>query len=181
MKHQHMDEVYMRAALDQARQALEAGEFPVGCVIAGPSGIIATGGRTQSRRSTPSEIDHAEINALRDFYAVSHTGDPRQLSLYATLEPCLMCFAAALIAGIGRVVYAYEDVMGGGTACDTKHLAPIYRNARVQIVAHLLRKQSLELFYRFFSNPENIYLQHTLIADYTLGQISEHGPPIARK
>ncbi|MFO7860235.1 MAG: nucleoside deaminase [Desulfosalsimonas sp.] len=170
MNHQKADETYMRAALDQAQQALDAGEFPVGCVIAGPGGVIAGGGRSHSRQQRPSEIDHAEINALKQFYELSYTGDPRQLSIYTTLEPCLMCFAAILIADIGRIVYAYEDVMGGGTACKTDNLPPLYRNAGVRVVSNMMRRQSLDLFFRFFSDPENTYLCHSMLAAYTLAQ-----------
>ena len=170
MDHQKTDETYMQAALNQAQQALDAGEFPVGCVIAGPGGVIAGGGRTHSRKQRPSEIDHAEINALKQFYEASYTGEARQLSIYATLEPCLMCFAAILIAGIGRIVYAYEDVMGGGTACKTGNLPPLYRNAAVRVVPNMMRQQSLDLFFRFFSDPGNTYLCHSMLAAYTLAQ-----------
>jgi tRNA(adenine34) deaminase len=162
------DLVFMGQALDQAEKALEAGEFPVGCVIAGPSGVIATGGRTCSRQQTPSEIDHAEINALKNFYSLCHGQDRRKLTIYATLEPCLMCFAAILISGICRIVYAYEDVMGGGTGCCTKKLAPIYRNAQIQIVSNMMREQSRQLFYRYFSDPQNTYLKNTMFAEYVL-------------
>ncbi|MBS0012645.1 MAG: nucleoside deaminase [Desulfobacterales bacterium] len=170
MNHQKIDETYMQAALEQAQQALDAGEFPVGCVIAGPGGVVAGGARSHSRKQTPSEIDHAEINALKRFYELSYKGDPGQLRLYTTLEPCLMCFAAILIAGIGRIVYAYEDVMGGGTACKTGNLPPLYRNAGLSVVSSMMREQSLDLFFRFFSNPENTYLRHSMLAAYTLAQ-----------
>jgi tRNA(adenine34) deaminase len=40
--------------------------------------------------------------------------DRSTVTMYCTMEPCLMCFSAILLSGIGRIVYAYEDVMGGG-------------------------------------------------------------------
>ncbi|MFW6081198.1 MAG: nucleoside deaminase, partial [Desulfosalsimonas sp.] len=84
------------------------------------------------------------------------------------MEPCLMCFGAAVISGIKRIVYAYEDVMGGGTACSLENLPPLYRDAEIRVIRHVLREQSMELFYRFFSDPQNTYLQGTLLAEYTL-------------
>lgn len=165
-----MDEKYMRAALGEAAGALEAGEFPVGCVIAGPAGVAATGARRRSMGPNVNEIDHAEITAIKRFYESAFPADPQELTLYVTMEPCLMCFGAAIIAGIKRVVYAYEDVMGGATKCRIEELPPLYSNVQIRIVPHLLREESLELFYSFFSNPENAYLQGTLLAEYTLCQ-----------
>ena len=170
MQQHDRDEAFMAAALGQAEKALEAGEFPVGCVIAGHSEIVAAGGRSASSGPAANEIDHAEITALKRLYESGYPGPRRELTMYVTMEPCLMCYGAAMIAGIGRIVYAYEDVMGGGTACGLEELAPLYKNAGVRIVAHVLRQQSLALFYRFFSDPQNTYLQGTLLAEYTLCQ-----------
>lgn len=164
----HTDRTFMNAALQEAAAALEAGEFPVGCVIAGPDGVAATGARIRSRGLKANETDHAEITAIKELYESGYSGNLRELSLYSTMEPCLMCFGAALIAGIRRIVYGYEDVMGGGTRCSLRDLPPLYREAEVQIVPHVLREESRELFYRFFSDPQNTYLQGTLLAEYTL-------------
>lgn len=170
MNIRQQDETLMGAAIEQAAKALENGEFPVGCVIADGSRILAGGGRQSSRGGTANEIDHAEILALKALYETFPDMDGSHLSLYATLEPCLMCFGAILIAGIGRVVYAYEDVMGGGTGCGRRDLPPLYRNRSVTVVPHVCREQSLELMQRFFSDPDNPYLQGTLLAEYTLKQ-----------
>lgn len=168
MSRHEIDEKFMRAALDAAQKALEEGEFPVGCVIAGPEGIAAAGGRRCSKGSCANEIDHAEITALRSLYESGFSGEISRLSMYCTMEPCLMCFGAALISGISRIVYAYEDVMGGGTGCSLESLPPLYRDLKVQVIPHVLREESMELFYRFFSDPQNTYLQGTLLAEYTI-------------
>ncbi|MCF8110712.1 MAG: nucleoside deaminase [Desulfobacteraceae bacterium] len=162
------DEKFMRAALKEAGAALEAGEFPVGCVIAGPSGVVAAGERRCSKGQKANEIDHAEITAIKALYDSGFLENPGQLTLYSTMEPCLMCFGAILIAGIRRIVYGYEDVMGGGTKCSLKNLPSLYRDAEIKIVPYVLRDECMELFYRFFSNPPNTYLQGTLLAEYTL-------------
>lgn len=170
MQQHDRDEAFMGAALGQAEKALEAGEFPVGCVIAAHPEIVASGGRRASSGPAANEIDHAEITALKRLYESRYPGSRRELTMYVTMEPCLMCYGAALIAGIGRIVYAYEDVMGGGTACRLEVLAPLYKNAEIRIIPHVLREQSLALFCRFFSDPQNTYLQGTLLAEYTLCQ-----------
>ncbi len=162
-------EYYMKIALDQAREALSMGEFPVGCILVYEGRVITTGSRLGSGNFPANEIDHAEIIALRRLEEIRDPVDPGRISLFSTMEPCLMCFAAAMIHGIGEIVYAYEDVMGGGTNCARDTMSPLYQNP-VRIVAHILREQSLELFQRFFSDPQNRYLKNTLLARYTLEQ-----------
>jgi len=71
----------------------------------------------------------------------------------------------------GRIVYAYEDVMGGGTRCDLSSLPPLYRKRPVHIVPHVLRLDSLRLFQTFFGNPHNTYWNGSLLAEYTLSQL----------
>ena len=166
-----MDDAYfMRAALEEARRALLAGEFPVGCVIVQAGQIIVRGARRGSRPPHPSEIDHAEMVALRQLDAC-HQGIPREdLVIYSTMEPCLMCFAALTLSRIGKVVYAYEDVMGGGTRCDLESLPALYRDLRPQVQGGVLRAESLILFKAFFGDSINTYWQGSLLERYTTQQ-----------
>lgn len=163
-------EYFMKKALDQARKALDAGEFPVGCVLVHQNRILATGARKGSMGNFPNEIDHAEMIALKCVAGMDINTDKKEMVLFTTMEPCLMCLGALILNGIGEVVYAYEDVMGGGTGCNLAGLTPLYRNQKISIVPHILRQQSLELFKAFFQNPENSYWKGSLLAEYTLRQ-----------
>ena len=166
-----MDDAYfMRTALEEARQALLAGEFPVGCVIVHAGRIIARGARRGSRSPHPSEIDHAEMVALRQLDACHQSAPRENLVIYSTMEPCLMCFAALTLSRIGKVVYAYEDVMGGGTSCALESLPPLYRDLRPQIQGGILRAESLSLFKTFFGDSANTYWQGSLLERYTTQQ-----------
>ena len=158
---------FMEQALAEARRALERGEFPVGCVIVLSEKIIATGSRQGTAGDLVSETDHAEILALKQLER-SAPVDCSQMTIYCTLEPCLMCFGAILISGIRRIVFAYEDVMGGGTRCDLGPMPPLYSSLPVNLVPHILRDKSLFLFKSFFSNPDNTYWKDSLLAAYTL-------------
>ena len=120
----------MKKALDLARQALDSGEFPVGCIVVHENEIVSTGSRIGTTGGAPNEIDHAEMVALRNLANRSIDADPGRMTLYCTLEPCLMCFGAILLSNIGKIVYAYEDVMGGGTGCDLNALNPLYKTIR---------------------------------------------------
>jgi tRNA(adenine34) deaminase len=161
---------YMQKALALARQALGRQEFPVGCVLVYQGRIIARGERTGTRQQIPSELDHAEMIALRQLESIDEAVDRRKITLYATLEPCLMCFGALLISGIGTLVYAYEDAMGGGTACARAHMPELYRNNGIEIVPGVCRRESLALFQTFFANPQIDYWRDSYLAQYTLGQ-----------
>jgi len=163
-----IDARMMTEALKMAHRALDQGEFPVGCVIADRGSVMARGHRTGT--AVENEIDHAEINALRQLGLVDPQVDRSCLVLYSTMEPCLMCFAAIMLSGIGRIVYAYEDVMGGGTGCDRSVMAPLYRDSPLTVTAGVLREQSLALFRRFFKAAGSDYWADSLLCRYTLEQ-----------
>ncbi|HMA68066.1 MAG TPA: nucleoside deaminase [Desulfosalsimonadaceae bacterium] len=164
------DEDFMELALEQARAALDAGEFPVGCVIADGSGVLAGGARRGSAAEVPSELDHAEILALRALEKSAGGVERSRLSLYVTMEPCLMCLGAIILNRIPRIVYAYEDVMGGAAGCRLPDLPELYAGSGVRIAGGVLRRKSLELFQAHFSDPRQHYWQNSLLARYTLSQ-----------
>jgi len=161
---------FMKEALAQAENAFSAGEFSVGCVLAAQNAVVATGFRQRSSGPRANEIDHAEIVALRNLSEKKPIANPEELTIYCTMEPCLMCFGAIVISGIHRIVYAYEDVMGGGTRCALSDLPPLYSDHEIQVVPHVLRGQSLALFQAYFSKPENGYWKNSLLSKYTLAQ-----------
>jgi len=163
------DEIFMAAALAQARIALNAGEFPVGCVLV-EGGKIVAGGRRDHSRNAVNEIDHAEVLALRELLTHQPGPVPAGITVYSTMEPCLMCFATLLLNGVRRFVYAYEDAMGGGTSLDLAALTPLYREMQVEVVPLLNRRESLILFKEYFGNPANEYWRDSLLAEYTLAQ-----------
>lgn len=171
--HQH----YMTIALNEAKKALRAKEFPVGCVLVHNGHILATGKRQNSvtgirhgKKVAANELDHAEIVALRALLADHPEIAPEEITLYCSMEPCLMCFAALLLSNIHTIVYAYEDAMGGGTGLNLSHLTPLYQQMKVTIIPNVLREESLSLFKIFFADPENLYWRNSYLAEYTLAQ-----------
>ena len=106
-----MDEVFMKEALVLARQAADAGEVPVGCVIVRNGEIV---GRGRNRREgDKSALAHAELEAIDE--ACRRLGGCRlwECTLYVTLEPCPMCAGAIVNARIPRVVYGASDAKCG--------------------------------------------------------------------
>lgn len=169
----HNHQRFMEEALNEAKAALSAGEFPVGCVIVHEQKVLARGRRQQSggnAKQKANEVDHAEILALRDLLDKHPEVPPNKVTVYATLEPCLMCYATLLISGVKNIVYAYEDAMGGGTDLHLDQLKPLYQGMTVSITPHILRDKSLRLFKQFFTNSTSHYLSDTMLANYTLDQ-----------
>ena len=162
----------MQIALGQAEEALAQGEFPVGAIFVHGDQILASGRRehSQEQNDTVNEIDHAEIVALRNLLNQNTTIPLAEITVYSTMEPCLMCYSTMILNGIRKIVYGYEDVMGGGTNLPLQQLNPLYKEMHIELVRDVLREQSLSLFKRFFSNPENNYWKDSLLSSYTLSQ-----------
>jgi tRNA(adenine34) deaminase len=114
-----------RAALELAWEAYLAGTIPVGSVVADADGRVVTRGRNRifeppGHGLSGSRLAHAEVDALSQLPV---TARYRDHVLYSTLEPCLLCTAATLLATVGRIEYAASDPFGGGCsgAIDTAH------------------------------------------------------------
>lgn len=118
------DEQFMRRAIEVALVAEREGNLPVGAVITLEDKVVAEGGAS----ILVPKFDgtrHAEMEALR---AVPEDlwGSASEMSLYSTLEPCIMCFASILIHGIDRVVFGAADDHGGASCIQT-HLPPYFQ------------------------------------------------------
>lgn len=105
------DELRMRQALDQARNAWSLGEVPVGAVVVKDGEVIATGFNQPIGNHDPTA--HAEIMALRAAAAILGNYRLPGCELFVTLEPCAMCAGAMLHARLARVVYGANDPKTG--------------------------------------------------------------------
>lgn len=101
----------MREAIREAELALEAGELPVGCVIAKDGEIIARGHNERERTNDPTA--HAEIVAMRRAAQALNSWRLSDCTLYVTLEPCPMCAGAISQARVGRLIYGADDPAQG--------------------------------------------------------------------
>ena len=100
-------EYYMSQALELAREAADAGEVPVGCVIVRDGAVI---GRGRNRREEKQAVcSHAEMEAMAQANAALGSWRLDGCALYVTLEPCPMCAGAILNARIPKVFYGARD------------------------------------------------------------------------
>ena len=138
----------MRRALTLASQAARDGEVPVGAVIVRRGVEIGAGSNAPIRDADPTA--HAEINAIRA--ASRRTGNYRLTgtTLYATMEPCLMCAGAIVHARIARVVYATPDERWGGAGSVFDVLGCDRLNHRPVVRAGVLARESAHLLREFF-------------------------------
>lgn len=104
--------VWMRAALEVAEGAAGSGDVPVGAVVVDDSGAVIGEGHN-IREATGDPTGHAEVVALRA--AGTDCGSWRLdgCSLVVTLEPCVMCAGAAVLARIDRIVFGAFDPKAG--------------------------------------------------------------------
>ena len=106
-----MHEAFMRQALLLAREAAEAGEVPVGCVIVRGGQVV---GRGRNRREEKrSALSHAETEAIRQANAALGSWRLEDCALYVTLEPCPMCAGAIVNARVTEVRYGVKDDKAG--------------------------------------------------------------------
>lgn len=104
-------EDYMAQALELARQALQTGDVPVGCVIV-RQGLVIGRGRNR-REERQNALLHAEIEAIGQACRAKGSWRLDDCALYVTLEPCPMCAGAILQARIPTVYFGARDPKGG--------------------------------------------------------------------
>ncbi len=123
MKTTASDALFLQRAIELAREAGKDGNLPIGAVISLDGRVIAEGKNTAWFPAYDPNR-HAEIEALRQV-PEDHWARSRAMTLYTTLEPCLMCLGAILLHRIGRVVYGSADSYGGASQV-IGHMPPFF-------------------------------------------------------
>jgi tRNA(adenine34) deaminase len=140
----------MSRALEQARQAGEAGEVPVGAVLTDERGeIIAARGNRTIALCDPSA--HAEILALRAGAEILHNYRLLNCTLYVTLEPCPMCAGALIWARVKKVVFGASDPKSGALGSVLSFHKEISFNHKLEISGGIMAEESIALLQKFFS------------------------------
>ena len=140
----------MREALKLAREARAAGEVPIGAVVVLDDRLLGKGMNQIETLGDPTA--HAEILAIGA--AANALGEPRLTgaTIYTTLEPCIMCSGAIVLARLERVVYATEDPRAG--ACGSLYDIPRdpRLNHRAVVLGGLLADEASFLLRSFFDD-----------------------------
>jgi tRNA(Arg) A34 adenosine deaminase TadA len=143
-----MYEEWMAAALDEARRAADAGEVPIGAIVALDGAIVGRGFNQPISSHDPTA--HAEIVAIRD--AAARVGNYRLTGavLCVTIEPCLMCVGALVHARIATLVYGAAEPRSGAVASVVRGAELPGLNHRVEVVGGLRETDCRQLMQDFF-------------------------------
>jgi tRNA(adenine34) deaminase len=142
------DDLFMTEAIELARQAEANGEVPVGAVLVVDGQVLGRGFNSPIRLNDPTA--HAEIIALRE--AAVALGNYRlpSATLYATLEPCVMCAGALVAARVRRLVFGARDLRFGGVRSKFQVADSELLNHRIEITEGVLGGECVGMVKRFF-------------------------------
>jgi tRNA(adenine34) deaminase len=138
----------MRAALDAAAQAAQAGEVPVGAVIVRGGEIVATG--ANAPRATCDPTAHAEIVAIRRACETLGTDRLTDCDLWVTLEPCAMCAGAIVHARIARLYWGADDPKGGAVVHGARVFAQPTCHHRPELFGGIGEREAAAMLRDFF-------------------------------
>jgi len=137
------DEYYMQRAIDEAKEALKAGEIPIGCVIVCKDRIVA---RAHNLTETLCDVTaHAEMQAITAAANLLGGKYLTDCTLYVTVEPCTMCAGAIGWAQVSRVVYGAADEKRGFS-----RYAPQALHPKCVVTAGVLEEACRQMMKEFF-------------------------------
>jgi tRNA(adenine34) deaminase len=149
-----MDEKFMDLALAEARRAESAGEVPVGAVIVHADGNVISRGFNQPI-STHDPTAHAEIVAMRAAARLIGNYRLTELTLYCTMEPCVMCAGAIVHARIQRLVFGAADARAGAAGSIYDVVRDPRLNHQVEVTAGVREIECREIVQVFFERKRS--------------------------
>jgi len=142
------DANYMAEALKEAAAAREKGEVPIGAVVVHAGQIVGRGHNLRETSNDPTT--HAELIAIRQAAAVLDSWRLLDTTLYVTLEPCVMCMGAIILARIPRLVYASRDPRAGAVGSIYDFSSDRRFNHSVVVTEGVLGGECSEMLSDFF-------------------------------
>ncbi len=142
------DELFMKAAIAEAKKAETIGEVPIGAVIVKDGEIISTA--YNLRETEQRAIAHAELLAIDAACQKLGTWRLSETTLYVTLEPCPMCAGAIVLSRVDRVVYGAKDPKGGCAGTLMNLLQDDRFNHVAEVTSGVLEDECAALLSNFF-------------------------------
>jgi len=147
--HLEPDEQFMDLALAEAQKAEAAGEVPVGAIVVADGSIVGRGFNQPISTNDPTA--HAEMVALRE--AARAMGNYRlsTVTMYSTVEPCVMCAGAMIQARIARLVFGAPDSKAGSAGSIYNVLTDPRLNHRIEVLSGIRQAKCASLLRDFFA------------------------------
>ena len=139
----------MRLALEDARATGEAGDVPIGAVVARGDEVLAHAGNARERENDPTA--HAEVLALRRAAAAAGSWHLEGCTLVVTLEPCAMCSGALVLARLDRLVFGAFDPKAGFAGSLGDLVRDRRLNHAVDVTAGVLEGECGDVLRSFFA------------------------------
>lgn len=139
----------MHAALEVARAAPSSGDVPVGAVVLDSAGAIIAIGRNE-REMAHDPTAHAELLALRRAGAAVGSWQLTGCTLAVTLEPCVMCTGALVLARVDRLVFGAWDPKSGAAGSLWDLVRDRRHNHRPEVIGGVLEAECSALLQEFF-------------------------------
>ena len=148
------DQIFMREALKQARQALEKDEVPIGAVIIHEGKIIAKAHNQVETLKDPTA--HAEMIAITQATNYLSSKWLQECALYVTIEPCAMCAGALVLSRIKKIYFGALDPKAGACGSVCNLLQHERLNHRLEVYSPLLPQECGPLLTAFFEKKRKI-------------------------
>ena len=143
------DFYWMKLALREAHKAAEKGEVPIGALLVRDGKVLGRGHNLREANRDP--VAHAEIIAIRRAAKKEESWRLNGATVYVTLEPCIMCMGAMLLARVERLVFGCHDPKGGAAGSLYDLSADSRLNHRIEVTSGVMGGECARILSDFFA------------------------------
>jgi tRNA(adenine34) deaminase len=142
------NEFFMKEALKEAQKAYDENEVPIGAVAVFKNQIIGRGHNQTEQLQDPTA--HAEIIAITAAANALSSWRLTDVEIYTTVEPCVMCAGALVLARVKKIIFGIRDEKFGGCGSVFNIVSEKKLNHQIEIEQGLLKEQAIGLMKKFF-------------------------------
>jgi tRNA(adenine34) deaminase len=142
------DDFFMKEALREAQKAFDKGEVPIGAIAVYKNQIIGRGHNQTEQLQDPTA--HAEILAITAAANALNSWRLNDVEMFTTVEPCIMCSGALVLARVKRIIFGARDEKFGGCGSIFNIVEEEKMNHQIKITAGVMEKEAAALMKSFF-------------------------------
>jgi tRNA(adenine34) deaminase len=142
------DDFFMKEALREAQKAFDKDEVPIGAIAVYKNQIIGRGHNQTEQLQDPTA--HAEILAITAAANALNSWRLNDVEMFTTVEPCIMCSGALVLARVKRIIFGARDEKFGGCGSIFNIVEEEKMNHQIKITAGVMEKEAAALMKSFF-------------------------------